>query len=77
MLSMSRFDYFTGGFLTAHSLQRDFPWPRRDDRLMSETAVNWTNIEIKKRMPFLIACTDIRQRLIKTDGELAAANTID
>jgi cytochrome c biogenesis protein len=71
---------FLGGFLTAQlgntgnlSLR-----PGESSSLIFDTGFDVDRtVEITKRLPFEVACTDIQQDLIRKDGPLGAQNTID
>ena len=71
---------FTGGFLTAQLGQTgQMPLtPGQSTNMMFDTVVSLDKtVQVTKRVPFDIYCTDIQQKLIKKDGSLGAQNTID
>jgi cytochrome c biogenesis protein len=71
---------FLGGFLTAQLGQTgNMPLaPGQTSGEMSELAFELDQMrEVKKRLPFEVTATDIQQKLLKDDGSLSAANTID
>jgi cytochrome c biogenesis protein len=71
---------FAGGFLTAQlSISGSMPvGPGGNSDLMLETVAQLDRTtELTKKLPFEIECVDIQQRLIRKDGPITAANTID
>lgn len=71
---------FTGGFLTTQLGQNGQmplkPGETSDEIFESSFELDQIK-EFKKRLPFEITCTDIQQKLIKTDGSISAMNTLD
>lgn len=71
---------FIGGFMTAqlgHTGNLGLS-PGQSSDLMTDTAFQLDKVqEVTKKLPFEVAFTDIQQRLIRDDGSLSPANTID
>ncbi len=71
---------FTGGFLTAQfGATGSMPLtPGHSTDLMFDTKVNLDKtVQVTKKLPFDIACTDMQQKLIKKEDSISAQNTID
>ena len=71
---------FLGGFLTAQlGTTGNLPLaPGETSNLMHETVVDLDRVsEVTKKLPFEVSFTDIEQKLIRKEGPLAAANTLD
>lgn len=71
---------FFGGFLTAQlGSTGNLPLaPGESSDLTRENVVNLDKIsEVTKQLPFEVTFTDIQQKLIRDDGSLSAANTLD
>ncbi len=71
---------FLGGFLTAQlGSSGSLPlYPGQTTNLIFDTAFDLDRTrQITKQLPFDITCTDLEQRLIRSDGPLSASNTID
>ncbi len=71
---------FLGGFLTAQlGTTGNLPLaPGESSNLISETVVDLDRVsEVTKAMPFMVTFNDIEQKLIRGDGSLSAANTLD
>lgn len=71
---------FTGGFLTAQfGTTGNLPLaPGESSNLISETVVNLDRVsEVTKQLPFDVTFTDIEQTLIRKEGPISAANTLD
>ncbi|MEP7147529.1 MAG: cytochrome c biogenesis protein ResB, partial [Acidobacteriota bacterium] len=71
---------FLGGFLTAQfGTTGNLPLaPGESSNLIRETVVNLDRVsEVTKQLPFEVTFTDIEQKLIRKEGPLAAANTLD
>lgn len=71
---------FLGGFLTAQlGSSGSLPlYPGQTTNLIFDTAFDLDRTrQITKQLPFDITCTDLEQRLIRSDGPLNASNTID
>ena len=71
---------FLGGFLTAQfGATGNLPLaPGESSNLIRETVVDLDHItEVTKQLPFEVTFTDIEQKLIRKEGSLSAANTLD
>ncbi len=71
---------FLGGFLTAQlGTTGNLPLaPGESSNLMRETVVDLDKVsEVTKQLPFEVTFTDIEQKLIRKEGSLSAANTLD
>jgi cytochrome c biogenesis protein len=71
---------FLGGFLTAQlGTTGNLPLaPGESSNMIGETVVDLDRIsEVTKQLPFDITFTDIEQKLIRKEGPLTAANTLD
>lgn len=71
---------FTGGFLTAElGTTGNLPLaPGETSNLISENVVDLDRVsEVTKQLPFDVTFTDIEQKLIRKEGSLSAANTLD
>ena len=71
---------FLGGFLTAQlGTTGNLPLaPGESSSLIRENVVNLDQIsEVTKQLPFEVTFTDIEQKLIRKEGTLSAANTLD
>lgn len=71
---------FIGGFMTSqlgHTGNLRLS-PGESSDLMTDTAFQLDKVqEVTKKLPFEVTFTDIQQRLIRDDGSLSPANTID
>jgi cytochrome c biogenesis protein len=71
---------FLGGFLTSQLGQNgQMPlMPGEISNAMLESTFELDQVkQFEKRIPFNITCTDIQQKLIKKEGPISTANTID
>jgi cytochrome c biogenesis protein len=71
---------FFGGFLTAQlGTTGNLPLaPGESSDLIRETVVDLDHIsEVTKQLPFEVTFTDIEQKLVRDDGPLSPANTLD
>ena len=71
---------FVGGFMTAQlGNTGNLPLaPGQSSDLIYDTAFKLDQVqEVTKQLPFEVTFTDIRQKLIRDDGSLSPANTID
>jgi cytochrome c biogenesis protein len=71
---------FAGGFLTAQlGTTGNLPLaPGESTDLIQENVVELDKVDqVTKRLPFEVAFTDIEQKLLKREGSIGAANTID
>lgn len=71
---------FLGGFLTAQlgTTGNLALAPGEASNLISENVVDLDRVsEITKQLPFEVTFTDIEQRLIRNEGSISAANTLD
>lgn len=71
---------FLGGFLTAQlGTTGNLPLaPGESSNLIRESVVDLDRVsEITKQLPFEVTFTDIEQKLIRREGPLSAANTLD
>ena len=71
---------FLGGFLTAQlGTVGNLPLaPGESSNLIRETVVDLDRVsEVTKQLPFEVTFTDIEQKLIRDEGSLSAANTLD
>ena len=71
---------FTGGFMTAWlGNTGNLPLaPGQSSDLIFDSAFNLDKVqEVTKQLPFEVTFTDIQQKLIRDDGSLSPANTID
>ena len=71
---------FFGGFLTAQlGTTGNLPLaPGETSNLIRENVVDLDRIsEVTKQLPFDVTFTDIEQKLIRNEGSLSAANTLD
>ncbi|HEX6127158.1 MAG TPA: cytochrome c biogenesis protein ResB [Pyrinomonadaceae bacterium] len=71
---------FLGGFLTAQlGTTGNLPLaPGETSNLIRETVVDLDRVsEVTKQLPFEVTFTDIEQKLIRDDGPITAANTLD
>ena len=71
---------FAGGFMTAHlGNTGNLPLaPGQSSDLIYDTAFQLDKVqEVTKQLPFEVTFTDIQQKLIRDDGSLSPANTID
>ena len=71
---------FLGGFLTAQlGTTGNLPLaPGESSNLIRETVVDLDHIsEVTKQLPFQVTFADIEQKLIRKEGPLSAANTLD
>jgi cytochrome c biogenesis protein len=71
---------FLGGFLTAQlGTTGNLPLaPGESSNIMRETVVDLDRVtEITKQLPFDVTFTDIEQQLIRKEGPLSPANTLD
>lgn len=71
---------FLGGFLTAQlGTTGNLPLaPGETSNLIHETVVDLDRVsEVTKKLPFDVTFTDIEQKLIRDEGPITAANTLD
>ena len=71
---------FLGGFLTAQlGTTGNLPLgPGETSNLIHETVVDLDRVsEVTKKLPFEVTFTDIEQKLIRDEGPITAANTLD
>ncbi|HEX8708703.1 MAG TPA: cytochrome c biogenesis protein ResB [Pyrinomonadaceae bacterium] len=71
---------FTGGFIFAQFGRTGQMWlsPGDTSNRMVEAEHNLDQVKrVEVQLPFQVTCTDIQQKLIKTDGPITANNTID
>jgi cytochrome c biogenesis protein len=71
---------FFGGFLTAQvGTTGNLPLaPGETSNLIKENVVDLDRVnEVTKQLPFEVTFTDIEQKLIRKEGSLSAANTLD
>ena len=71
---------FTGAFVTAQFARTGSMWltPGHSASQMFETQFELDQPrQVKLQLPFQVTCTDIQQRLTRTDGPINAGNTID
>jgi cytochrome c biogenesis protein len=71
---------FLGGFLTAQlGTTGNLPLgPGETSNLIHETVVDLDRVsEVTKQLPFQVTFTDIEQKLIRDEGPISAANTLD
>jgi cytochrome c biogenesis protein len=71
---------FLGGFLTAQlGTVGNLPLaPGESSDIIRETVVDLDRVtEVTKQLPFEVTFTDIEQKLIRNEGSLSAANTLD